>query len=220
MNIEEFLEINCIFVKTLIMEQFKNIKEFLSEFSELKELEIDEKVDFGNENIEYYVVYEYHRYRGVFQLNDNESNKNSQIKSKWSDDYLRDGGDDEEFIRNNFDEYLEVFEDDFFTIFVNKIISKNFNKILNDKLDEFKKSDSYDSFSLFYDFCDWLDDYGMCSSKEDFDSFTDIISEDEISVKNIVDEVNIDNKYNIIKWGSWSLTQEENLKLMYRVLKD
>ena len=194
-----------------------DIKKFLNEF---KELEIDDKVDFGNENIEYYVVYEYHRYRGVFQLNDNESNKNSQIKSKWSDDYVRDGMDDEEFIRNNFDEYLEVIEDDFFTIFVNKIISKDFNKIFSDKLNEFKESGSYETYSIFNDFMEWLTDYNMCYSIEDFDGFTDIISEDEILVKNIVDEVNIDNKYNIIKWGSWDYTSEENLKLMYRELKD
>ena len=32
------------------------MKKFLNEFNELKELEIDEKVDFGNENLEYYLV--------------------------------------------------------------------------------------------------------------------------------------------------------------------
>jgi len=68
------------------------MKKFLNEFNELKELEIDEKVDFGNENLEYYLVYEIVRGNGVFQLNDNEST----IKSEWSDDYVRDGMDDEE----------------------------------------------------------------------------------------------------------------------------
>jgi len=192
------------------------MKKFLNEFNELKELEIDEKVDFGNENLEYYLVYEIVRGNGVFQLNDNEST----IKSEWSDDYVRDGMDDEEFIRNNFNEFSEVFEDNFVTIWVDKIISKDFNKIFNDKLNEFKESDSYESYSIFNDFMEWLTDFNLQYNQDDFFDFKDYFNEDEVLLENIIDEVNVDFTHNVIKWGSWGFTSEENLKLMYRKLKD
>lgn len=192
------------------------MKKFLNEFNELKELEIDEKVDFGNENLEYYLVYEIVRGNGVFQLNDNEST----IKSEWSDDYVRDGMDDEEFIRNNFNEFSEVFEDNFVTIWVDKIISKDFNKIFNDKLNEFKESDSYESYSIFNDFMEWLTDFNLQYNQDDFFDFKDYFNEDEVLLENIIDEVNVDFTHNVIKWGSWGFTSEENLKLMYRELKD
>ena len=194
----------------------EDIKKFLSEFNELKEWEIDEDINFGSKNIEFYLVYERVREQGVYQLNNNESTIKSQIKSEWSDDYVRDGMDDEETIKNNFNEFSEVIEEDFVTIFVDKIVSKDFEKILNDKLNEFKKSDSYGSYNYFDDFMNWLSDDNRYYSVEDLWNFKDLFNEGEVLLKTIVDEVDVDLNYNIIKWGSWDYTSEENIKLMYR----
>jgi len=117
-------------------------------------------------------------------------------------------------------EFSEVFEDNFVTIWVDKIISKDFNKIFNDKLNEFKESDSYESYSIFNDFMEWLTDFNLQYNQDDFFDFKDYFNEDEVLLENIIDEVNVDFTHNVIKWGSWGFTSEENLKLMYRKLKD
>jgi len=204
----------------MVKSNTEDIKKFLSEFNELKDWRIDENIDFGSKNIEFYLVYEKVREHGVYQLNDNESTIKSQIKSEWSDDYVRDGMDDEETIKNDFNEFSEVYEDEFLTIWVDKIVSKDFEKILNDKLNEFKKSDSYGSYNYFDDFMNWLSDDNRDYTLEDLWNFEDLFNEGDVLLKTIVDEVDVDYTHNIIKWGSWSLTSEENLKLMYRELKD
>ena len=204
----------------MVKSNTEDIKKFLSEFNELKEWEIDKDINFGSKNIEFYLVYEKVREHGVYQLNDNESTIKSQIKSEWSDDYVRDGMDDEETIKNDFNEFSEVYEDEFLTIWVDKIVSKDFEKILNDKLNEFKKSDSYGSYNFFDDFMNWLSDDNRDYTLEDLWNFEDLFNEGEVLLKTIVDEVDVDYTHNIIKWGSWISTSEENLKLMYRELKD
>tara|TARA_B110000003_G_C16434421_1_gene451458 strand:- start:64 stop:681 length:618 start_codon:yes stop_codon:yes gene_type:complete len=154
----------------------------------------------SNNESEYYLTILYEQ-SGYYQLEKTKSNNSSEIISEYSDEYDPEDMNDFEYC---FDETNEVFEDDFYQVIMYKVKSDNFSKLLNDKIMEYKKSNSEE------DFCEWFyDDYYEFESFESPQTLMNklgLSSEDLTNVfeKNleINDEDQIKNNPYVIKSSS------------------
>ena len=165
-------------------------------------------------SLEFFIIYEKHCSSGVYQLSKNQFCNNKLI-SPWKEDYLRDGNYDPD-LEKEFDETNKVFEDDFKTVWVHKMIPEQFNLKFHEKLKEYEEFSDGNTF-YFSDFYEWLtdDDFGIFP----YDSVQNILETLELSSdseKLILDEINVDHNGNLISWCSWDEINEEEFNIYFR----
>ena len=188
---------------------------FINDFTEFLD------VDFKQQDIELYFEC-MEPYSGCYwQCKKSKENKNTEIISKWSDDYLLDGNEHLD-LKNLFDESNEIHEySTCYAMYLSKINSVDFLNKFRNKIIEWVNTKSEEEFPL--DFLSWLE-YDMFSASDadqHIDSFYNSIAGDvpNEDLQEIFDGVDVDEKRNKISWLSFTQLENAEFRVGYKYKK-
>jgi hypothetical protein len=191
---------------------YKNIV-FIDDFTEFLDL------DFKAEDIEVYFEC-IEPYSGCYwQCKKSKENKNTEIISKWSDDYLLDGNEHLD-LKNLFDESNEINEfGTCYAMYLSKVNSVDFIDKFKNKITEWGSAESEGPFKL--DFLSWLeyDMFSACDADEHIGSFYDSIVGDvpNEDLQKIFDGVDVDENKNKISWLSFTQLEVAEFRVGYKL---
>lgn len=172
-------------------------------------------INFLDVNIELYFGYVYEEGGAVWQCIKSAENNNSEKISNYIEGkYERDHCDYD--IEDEFDETNEVYEGRSRSIWLYKITSQKFIQMFQRKINEWQDSISLKDNSFYLsDFLEWLE-FEIIA----LDSLTYLyehLNGDINDIEVILDEVNIDDNDNCIKWYSYSEIEFEYFQIGYRI---
>ena len=194
------------------MRKYKNINDtfdydniVFEDFSKIKDLDLND--------YDFFLQYKYEHRWSCFQCEKSDENKSTEKISEYDEDeHVRDGNYDPEYVEDMFDETNEVYDEWSYSIWLSKINSSEFLQKLVKKLDECQRE--LDEDFSFQEFIEWTeyDDFGV-HTKE---GFYEHLGGNLCDLEEIYDELDIDEKGNLIDWYSYGQLDEEYLELGYR----
>tara|TARA_B100001778_G_scaffold314265_1_gene299366 strand:+ start:447 stop:1049 length:603 start_codon:yes stop_codon:yes gene_type:complete len=185
---------------------YDNIVYFKYDLSKIKDLDLKE--------YDFFLEYKYEHRWSCFQCKKSDDNISTDKISEYDEDeHVRDGRYDPEYVEEMFDETNEVHDGWSYSIWLSKINSSEFLQNLVKKVDECQSDLGEEDFT-FQEFIEWTeyDDYGV-HSKEDF---YEHLGGNLNDLECLEDELDIDEKGNLIDWYSYGQLDEEYLQLGYR----
>jgi len=163
---------------------------------------------------EIYFSYEMIFHNGVYQRKKSESNINSDVKSKFLEEYELDGHHDD---YDDFDESNEVFKGNFSQFFSYKISSNEFSDKFNIKIKEFLKENYDEDGLIFKNFFEWLNENWILpiSPTDSVELLLQSLDVKKDNIEVVFDDVLIDDDGYQISWCQYSFLNEEifNIKL-------
>ena len=136
-----------------------------------------------------------------YQCIKSEENNSKEIISSYSDNYVKEGNNDPDWIKDVFDSTIKVNEGTTYSIYLRKLVSKDFIDNFFNKLKEFYHSNGNDinlSLDEFFEESD-IELWGLTSYEDLIDNMGGDSSDYEV----IHDSTDIDEEYNLIKWFSY-----------------
>ena len=179
--------------------------------------------ELESDDIEIFLKYK-EEYSGcIWQCKRSDNNKNNDVNSKWSDDYLLESLHDP---KSDFDESVNVYESPnngaCSALLLAKITSKDFIKKLKSKLSDYSMYYySHNEGDYFDDFSTWLHNQSVNPNEYypffnwDIESFIRAVGGSEEDRLEIFEDY-IDENGNLILWFSFYQLELENFEIGYR----
>lgn len=181
---------------------------------------VNKPIDILNldvENLELYISYKYVHSGSVFQCKKSEENEEAEKISVFNElEHIRENSTGQE--EENFDETNQVFDGYSYSIWLSKVKSTEFGRLLKDKVQEWVDSVEGAEYLSYQDFMLWAgyDEWGV----HIMEGFFKEIGGDVNDLEMILDEVNIDEKNNLIKWYSYDQLENEYYQIGYVLKSD
>ena len=200
------------------MEKYRKIRSFKDiKFVEL----LGEMIDVydNNPNVEWFFGYKFKYRWSCFQCIKSDENKSTIKISEYNEDeHVRDGNYDPEYVEEMFDETTEVYDGWSYSIWLSKIISKEFISSffgkIKDHYNSYKGSDiKYESINEFMEKLNI-----NMGSVETYLDFVENLGGDSDDYEVMYDETDIDEHGNLIKWFSYGQLDEEDLLFGYKII--
>jgi len=179
--------------------------------------------ELESDDIEIFLKYK-EEYSGcIWQCKRSDNNKNNDVNSKWSEDYLLESLHDP---KSDFDESVNVYESPnngaCSALLLAKITSKDFIQKLKSKLSDYSMYYySHNEGDYFDDFSTWLHNQSVNSDEYypffnwDIESFIRAVGGSEEDKLEIFEDY-IDENGNLILWFSFYQLELENFEIGYR----
>jgi hypothetical protein len=195
------------------MNSYKKISDYkdVNQLQNIKMLiDVYDAKKFSNLYFGYLEEYE----GSFFQCVKSEKNNSTEKISSYNDEYVLEGNHEPDWIKQSFDETVEVHEGDTYSVSLRKLISTDFVDDFIAKVKNYYSSNGNNDDLTIQDFFDdsGIDYWGLTS----YEDIIDELDGNDNDYEEIHDGTDIDENDNLIRWFSYVQSGNEYFFIGYK----